>query len=64
MSDELIDIVDENNQPTGERKMKSLAHQDGSWHCSAHVWIYNSKGEILLQLRSKDKLMSKIRSSR
>jgi isopentenyldiphosphate isomerase len=58
MSDELIDIVDENNQPTGESKMKSLAHQDGSWHRSAHVWIYNSRGEILLQLRSKDKLIA------
>jgi isopentenyldiphosphate isomerase len=55
MSDELIDIVDENNQPTGVQKMKSLAHQDGSWHRSAHVWIYNSCGEILLQLRAKDK---------
>ncbi|KKT71504.1 MAG: NUDIX hydrolase [Candidatus Uhrbacteria bacterium GW2011_GWE2_45_35] len=38
--------------------MKSLAHQDGSWHRSAHIWLYNSRGEILLQLRAKDKLLA------
>ena len=35
--------------------MKSEAHTDGLWHRAAHIWIYNSKGEILLQLRAKDK---------
>jgi isopentenyl-diphosphate Delta-isomerase len=55
MSDELIDIVDEGNVLTGEQKMKSEAHRDGLWHRAAHIWIYNSKGEILLQLRAKEK---------
>ena len=53
--DELIDIYDENNNPVGVQKMKSEAHRTGLWHRAAHVWIYNSAGEILLQLRAKDK---------
>ncbi|MFH1455448.1 MAG: NUDIX domain-containing protein [archaeon] len=53
--DELIDICDEKNQLLGIQKMKSEAHRDGSWHRASHIWIYNSKGEILLQLRAKEK---------
>lgn len=56
MADELVDIFDENNNFTNVKKMKSKAHSDGSWHRAVHVIIYNSKGEILLQLRAKDKL--------
>ena len=55
MADELIDIFDEENNPTGIKKMKSEAHREGLWHRTVHVWIYNSKKEILLQLRAKDK---------
>ena len=58
MADELIDIVDENNNPLGIKKMKSEAWRKGLWHRASHIWIYNSKGEILLQLRSKSKLHS------
>lgn len=57
MADELIDICDENNNLAGIQKMKSEAHRDGLWHRAAHIWIYNSKGEILLQLRAKKKLL-------
>ena len=55
MADELIDIYDESNNLTGVRKMKSEAHKEGLWHRNTHIWIYNPKGEILLQLRAKDK---------
>jgi isopentenyldiphosphate isomerase len=57
LADELIDIYDENNNPLGVQKMKSEAHRKGLWHRASHVWIYNSKGEMLLQLRAKDKEM-------
>lgn len=53
--DELIDICNENNEPLNIRKMKSEAHKSGLWHRSSHIWIYNNKSEILLQLRSGDK---------
>ena len=55
MSDELVDIYDQNNNPLGIQKMKSEAHREGLWHRCAHVWIHNSKGEMLIQLRAKDK---------
>lgn len=55
MADELIDIIDENDNLTGLQKMKSEAHRDGLWHRAAHIWIYSSKGEILLQFRASEK---------
>lgn len=55
MADELIDICDKNNNLLGIQKMKSEAHKEGLWHRAAHVWVYNSKGEVLLQLRAKSK---------
>ena len=55
MADELIDICDENNNLINIQKMKSEAHKDGLWHRASHIWIYNSNGEILLQLRAKEK---------
>jgi len=57
MTDELVDICDENNNLLGFSKLKSEAHKKGLWHRAAHIWIYNSKGDILLQLRAKDKLI-------
>lgn len=52
---EYIDIVDENNNPTGEIKEKTKAHEDGSFHRTAHVWIINDNNELLLQKRSATK---------
>ena len=51
----LINVLDENGNPTGEAKTKREIHEDGLWHDAAHVWIYNSRREVLLQLRAKDK---------
>jgi isopentenyldiphosphate isomerase len=55
MTDELIDIYDVNNKSLGISKMKSEAHRDGLWHRAVIMILYNSKGEILLQKRAKDK---------
>lgn len=55
--DEIIDIVDENNDLTGITKSRNDAHREGLWHRLINICIYNSKGEILLQLRSKDKMI-------
>ncbi|MBU0461849.1 MAG: NUDIX domain-containing protein [Nanoarchaeota archaeon] len=52
MADELIDICDEHGTLTGIRKMKKEAHREGAWHHSIYVWIYNSKGDVLLQKRA------------
>lgn len=55
MADELINIYNENNESLHLEKMKSEAHKSGLWHRAAHIWIYNSNWEILLQLRAKNK---------
>ena len=34
---------------------RDQVHAQGLWHCSAHVLLFNSVGELLLQRRSKDK---------
>jgi isopentenyl-diphosphate delta-isomerase len=51
MSDEQIDVLDERGQPTGEILTRSQVHERELWHGVAHVWVYNQKGEVLLQLR-------------
>ena len=50
---EFLDVLDQHGNKTGRSKPLTQVHRDGSWHESSHVWIYNSKGEILFQKRSK-----------
>ena len=52
-ANELVDILDENGNTTGISKSILKVHRDGSWHQASHVWIFNSKGEILLQKRAE-----------
>ena len=52
---EYIDIFDENNNPIGEIKEKTKAHDEGNFHRTAHIWIINDKNELLLQKRSATK---------
>ncbi len=48
---EMVDIVDEQDQLIGVRKLRTEVHRDGDWHREVHVWVYNRKGELLFQLR-------------
>lgn len=55
---EILDVVNENGEPTGERVERSFAHANGVRHRTSHVWILRMKdgeAQILLQMRSKDK---------
>jgi isopentenyldiphosphate isomerase len=52
MADELIDILDEKGNLTNKQATKSEVHAKGLWHRSAHIWIYNSKNEVLVQQRA------------
>ncbi len=55
---ELLDIIDEQGNPTGKTIDRILAHQQGILHRTAHVWLFrkiNNNLEILLQKRSKMK---------
>jgi isopentenyldiphosphate isomerase len=53
--DEYIDIVDEHGNPTGKSELKSIIHQRGYYHHTAHVWFYTKHGEVLLSQRSAKK---------
>lgn len=55
MSEKLIDVLSEDGVLTGKKASKKEIHEKGWWHQTAHVWIYNSWGEILLQKRSMAK---------
>ena len=52
---ELLDILDENGNKTGETKLRNEVHRDGDWHKAVHIWIINDKGDILLQRRCATK---------
>lgn len=53
--EEYIDIVTQEGNPTGRKELKSVVHQNGLFHHTAHVWLYTKKGDILLSQRSASK---------
>lgn len=55
--DELIDILDADGNLTGKTAMKSVAHREGLFHQTVHVWFYTKAGDILIQQRSKNKFI-------
>ena len=58
MKQEYLDIVDENNNPTGQKKLRSEAHSKGLWHKTVHIYFFRVKDggfEILVHLRAKTK---------
>lgn len=52
---EYFDILNENGNPTGEKKLREEVHKDGDWHRSVDIWIMNSKSELLIQKRAPQK---------
>ena len=53
---ELIDVVDENNKPTGQVEDRWVAYNKGLWRRTVSCWIMNKNGEVLLQKRTANKL--------
>jgi len=47
-----LDVLDENGNKTSEIGEFVEVHKKGQWHATAHVWIFNFSGEVLLQQRS------------
>ena len=52
--DELFDVVDADDQVIGQAT-RSEVHARGLMHRAAHVFVFNSSGELLLQQRSATK---------
>jgi isopentenyl-diphosphate delta-isomerase type 1 len=57
MSDELFDVLDENDNVIGQ-EMRSVVHQRGLWHRGAHVFLFTDDGKLLVQQRSRDRVHS------
>lgn len=57
MSDELFDLIDENDQVTGQ-EMRARVHQRGLWHRGAHVLLFTQDEKLLVQQRSRNKSQS------
>lgn len=55
--DEFIDIVTIEGLKTGKSALKSEIHDKGHYHNTAHIWLYNKNGEILLSQRAASKLI-------
>lgn len=55
MTEEFLDIVDENNNLTGESVPRSKIHAEGIWHRTVHIYLFrknNSEIEFLVHHRS------------
>lgn len=52
-ADDVLDVLTPDGDPAGRTELRSLAHHNGNWHASIHMWVVNeADGRILLQRRS------------
>jgi len=49
MSEELFDVVDGNDKPTGIKLNKESVHQDGTLHRCIAVYVFDANGDLLIQ---------------
>jgi len=54
MSEEMFDIVNERDEVIG-RLPRAQAHREGHKHRAVHVLVFNARGELFLQKRSRAK---------
>lgn len=52
---ELLDVLNEDGQPTGMTKPRSQVHLDGDWHRAIHIWVVRGQDLVLLQRRALTK---------
>ena len=45
MQEEYLDIVDENENLTGEKELRSVVHAKGLWHRVVHIYFFREKKE-------------------
>ena len=57
MTDELLDIVNDKDNVTGQ-EMRSTVHQLGLQHRGVHVFLFTADGKMLVQKRSADRAES------
>ncbi|MBI2444688.1 MAG: NUDIX domain-containing protein [Candidatus Magasanikbacteria bacterium] len=52
MDIELLDVLNEKGEPTGEVRSRDECHRLGLRHRVVHIWIITPNGKILIQRRS------------
>lgn len=52
---ELWDLLDENGNKIGKTHIRGEEYPIGFYHLGVDIWLKNSKGELLVQKRSKNK---------
>ena len=56
---QLLDLLDENGEPSGQVRERTLVHLNGDWHRTSHVWVVRRRRDgghdLLLQKRSRGK---------
>lgn len=55
MNKEFLEVVDENGNPTGGVFERDTIHEKNLFHKHAGIFIFNNKGQTLLQKRSANK---------
>ncbi len=54
MTEEIFDVVDENDEVVGQLP-RSEVHARGLLHRAVSIFVFNSSGQLLLQLRTPTK---------
>lgn len=49
-----FEVLDDEGHGTGQLLSRGAIHEQELWHPTVNVWILNSRGEVLLQLRGKE----------
>jgi isopentenyldiphosphate isomerase len=52
---EVLDVLDQHGEPTGETKTRAAIHRDGDWHRAFHLWVVHPDGCVLVQRRARTK---------
>ena len=52
---EYLDVVDMRGKPVGSIKSRLKVHRDGDWHKTVHIWLMNTRRELLVQQRAAGK---------
>lgn len=52
---EFIDILNKDGTSAGYSAERTEVHSKGLWHRTVHIWAFDQSGNILFQLRSKQK---------
>ena len=57
MPDEMLDVVTEDDLPTGQAP-RAAVHARGLWHRGVHVFLFDGRGRLLVQKRSAERVAS------